>query len=191
MLRGTIGRANLDGTGVDQSFISGAGAARDVAVDAGHVYWTDFDAQTIGRANLDGSGIDRSFISGAGAVDDLVVDALTVDTVASGRVSAAQTQRQHGKKIVVKVKVKAKEQLTAKASGKVKVNPTYKLKPKKAQVAAGETKTLKLKPKKKGQAKRIAAALKRGKKATAKLTVKLTDLAGNSETEKLRVKLKR
>ena len=31
---GTIGRANLDGTGVDQSFITGRGPARGVAVDA-------------------------------------------------------------------------------------------------------------------------------------------------------------
>ena len=113
------------------------------------------------------------------------------DTVIAGRASAAKTQKQHGKRIVVKVKVKAKEQLTAKASGKIKIKPTYKLKSKKAQVAGGKTKTLKLKPKKKGQAKRIVGALKRGKKATAKLTVKLTDVAGNSETEKLRVKLKR
>ena len=51
--------------------------------------------------------------------------------------------------------MKAKERLTAKASGKIKVNPTYKLKPKKVQVAAGKTKTLKLKPKK-AKAKRIA-----------------------------------
>ena len=111
--------------------------------------------------------------------------------MASGKASVAKAQRQHGKKIVVKVKVKAKERLTAKASGKIKVKPTYKLKPKKVQVAGGKTKTLKLKPKKEGQAKRIAAALKQGEKATAKLTVKLTDHAGNSETEKLSVRLKR
>jgi hypothetical protein len=33
--------------------------------------------------------------------------------------------------------------------------------------------------------------LDRGKKATAKVAVKLTDLAGNSESEKLSVRLKR
>jgi hypothetical protein len=32
---GTIGRANLDGTGVDQSFITGATNPDSVAVDAG------------------------------------------------------------------------------------------------------------------------------------------------------------
>ena len=83
----------------------------------------------------------------------------TVDAEVAGKASAAKTQKQHGKKIVVKVKVKAKEPLTAKARGKIKINPTYKLKPKKAQVAAGQTKTLKLKPKKERQAKRIAGAL--------------------------------
>ncbi len=79
---------------------------------------------------------------------------------------------------------------SAKASGKIKVNPTYKLKPKKVKPATGETKTLKLRPKK-AKAKKIAAALKRGEKAKARLTVKLTDLAENRETEKLRVRLKR
>ena len=36
---GTIGRANLDGTGVDPDFISGIGYPRGVAVDGAHVYW--------------------------------------------------------------------------------------------------------------------------------------------------------
>ena len=106
-----------------------------------------------------------------------------------GRASAARTQRQRGKRIVVRVKVKAKERLTATASGKIKINPTYELKPQKVKLATGETKTLKLKPKK--AAGRIAQALKRGEKATAKVTVRLTDAAGNTETEKLRVRLKR
>jgi hypothetical protein len=120
------------------------------------------------------------------------VGALAVDSLGlpPGRATAKPTQRQKGKKIALKVKVEARTRLTAKATGKIKVNPTYKLKPKKVQVAAGRTKTLKLKPKK-AQAKKVAAALKRGEKAKARLTVKLTDLAGNSATEKLRVRLTR
>ena len=35
----TIGRANLDGTGVNQSFIGGATSPCGVAVDGAHVYW--------------------------------------------------------------------------------------------------------------------------------------------------------
>ena len=37
----TIGRANLDGTGVNQSFITGASSPHGVAVDGGHVYWAN------------------------------------------------------------------------------------------------------------------------------------------------------
>ena len=37
----TIGRANLDGTGADQSFITGASTPLGVAVDGAHVYWAN------------------------------------------------------------------------------------------------------------------------------------------------------
>jgi sugar lactone lactonase YvrE len=60
-----IGRANLDGSGVDQRFITGVNDPGGVAVDAQHVYWTNTGSGTIGRANLDGSGVDQRFITGA------------------------------------------------------------------------------------------------------------------------------
>src|SRR5215213_9689895 len=58
----TVGRANLDGTAVNQSLISGGFNPCGVAVDGAHVYWGNIGAGTIGRANLDGSGADQSFI---------------------------------------------------------------------------------------------------------------------------------
>jgi virginiamycin B lyase len=66
-LPGTIGRANLNGTMVNQSFIPGAtqpSGSQDVTVDATHIYWADQRAGTIGRANLDGTGVDPNFITG-------------------------------------------------------------------------------------------------------------------------------
>ena len=114
------------------------------------------------------------------------------DTAIDGSAKAKKKQKQKRKKIVVKVKVKAKEDLRAKATGKVKVKKkSYKLKSQTKSVSEGTKRTLKLKPKKRKQAKKIAKALKKGKKAKAKLAVKLTDGAGNKKVEKLKVKLKR
>ena len=72
---GTIGRANLDGSGVDQSFINTAvGKPYGVAVDDHYIYWTNGAAGTIGRANLDGSGVDQNFITGASDPSGVAVD---------------------------------------------------------------------------------------------------------------------
>ena len=71
---GTIGRANLDGSGANQSFITGAGQPVGMAVDADHVYWTDTDANAIARANLDGSGVNRTFVTGASSPVQIAVD---------------------------------------------------------------------------------------------------------------------
>jgi virginiamycin B lyase len=59
---GSVGRANPDGTGVNQSFI--ASTADGVAIDGTHIYWTNPAPCTIGRANRDGSGVDNNFITG-------------------------------------------------------------------------------------------------------------------------------
>jgi len=75
----TIGRANLDGTAVDQSFIvTGAPAACGLAVDGAHIYWADINAGKIGRANLDGTGSDPNFITGAGSPCGVAVDSAHV-----------------------------------------------------------------------------------------------------------------
>jgi hypothetical protein len=66
----TVGRANLDGSGVQHNFIGGATYPCGVAVDAGHLYWGNNGANsgtTIGRADLAGRGVDQTFVSGANA----------------------------------------------------------------------------------------------------------------------------
>ena len=75
-----IGRATLDGSGVEQSFIPTSHYSTGVAVDADHVYWAGYDSSTtpgsysIGRANLDGSGVEPRFISLATQPEDVAVD---------------------------------------------------------------------------------------------------------------------
>lgn len=57
---GTIGRANLDGTGVNQSFVSGAIHPCGVAVNSSHVFWGNDNATSVGRAKLDGTGANQA-----------------------------------------------------------------------------------------------------------------------------------
>jgi virginiamycin B lyase len=72
---GTIGRAELDGTGANQGFITGAGSPGGMAVNYTHIYWVSSrDNGTIGRANLDGTGANPNFITGAGNPSGLAVD---------------------------------------------------------------------------------------------------------------------
>ncbi len=70
----SIGRASLDGTGVNDSFLPGNKYVAGVAVDSRHVYWANNLGGTIGRANLDGTGVNQSFIPGTPVVADVAVD---------------------------------------------------------------------------------------------------------------------
>jgi hypothetical protein len=68
----TIGRAKLNGTGVNNAFISGLSNVGGVAVDSKYIYWTQGlgTTSTIGRANLDGTGVNPNFIPHASGVQD-------------------------------------------------------------------------------------------------------------------------
>ena len=70
-----IGRADVDGQNVNQSFITGVPGPFGVAVDAGHIYWTNAGMGTIGRADLDGQNVNQSFITGVPDVFGVAVDA--------------------------------------------------------------------------------------------------------------------
>ena len=61
---GSIGRANNDGSGASQSFITGCTEPLGMAIDAGHIYWSNNATGAIGRANLDGTGVDQAFVTG-------------------------------------------------------------------------------------------------------------------------------
>ena len=72
---GVIGRANLDGSNPNQSWITGWVDPAGIAVNANYVYYANLTPGTIGRANLDGSSPNQSFISGCDGVYDVTVDA--------------------------------------------------------------------------------------------------------------------
>jgi len=60
----TIGRANLNGQNVNQSFINGTRSTTPfgMAVDSRHIYWASNQNHTIGRADLDGQNVNQNFI---------------------------------------------------------------------------------------------------------------------------------
>jgi hypothetical protein len=73
---GSIGRANLDGSGVDLDFIpSSAGVInpRGLAVTGSGLYWAN-GGGTIGRANLDGTGAVGNLINTSSQVCGLAAD---------------------------------------------------------------------------------------------------------------------
>ena len=89
---GWIGRANLDGTGPDNSLIRvpGIDTTDQVQVDGSHLYWTDVEEDAIGRAKLDGTGVDRAFIAvppdpnGAHVLSGIAIDGSHIYWTRSG-----------------------------------------------------------------------------------------------------------
>jgi virginiamycin B lyase len=78
---GTIGRANIDGTGVNQSFITGIDAPSGITSDGSFLYWTTggnnntLGSGGIARAGMDGvTGRNNAFIAGASKPLAVAVD---------------------------------------------------------------------------------------------------------------------
>lgn len=59
----TVGRANLDGSGLDSEFIPTSATPYGVAVDDDYVYWANNNGFSVGRASLDGTGVDQDLFS--------------------------------------------------------------------------------------------------------------------------------
>jgi virginiamycin B lyase len=61
----TIGRADLDGSQLEQPLISLAAKScpQGLAVAGSHIYWTQLGSGTIGRANLDASDVDGRWLN--------------------------------------------------------------------------------------------------------------------------------
>jgi hypothetical protein len=76
-----IGRANLDGSSPNQSFIP-IGASCALAVDSAHVYWAA--GNSIERANLDGSGANEFYIRPAGTPCAIAVNSSHIYWVNEG-----------------------------------------------------------------------------------------------------------
>jgi hypothetical protein len=114
------------------------------------------------------------------------------DTTVDGSAKIAKSQKQRGRKIVVRLTVTGGEALAAYAKGVLKAGRTkFPLKSISRSVPAGGAATLELKPAKRRYAAKIAKFLSSGKKAKASVSVTLRDTLGNSKTQSLSAKLRR
>lgn len=59
---GKIARANIDGSGVDLTFIDAGPEPIGVAVTASHIYWGGAGSKTLGRALIDGTEADPEWL---------------------------------------------------------------------------------------------------------------------------------
>jgi hypothetical protein len=87
----TVGRATLDGSGVDQSFIGAPDPPINpvgVAIDDEFLYWVNQAGSApqgrIGRARLDGSEVDNEFITGANNPSGVALSATHIYWTNSG-----------------------------------------------------------------------------------------------------------
>ena len=74
----TIGRANLDASGVTHHLVSTAGTPSGITLAGGQIYWSNSATNSIGRANLNGTGAAPTFIPNA-TVGAIEPNALTSD----------------------------------------------------------------------------------------------------------------
>lgn len=68
-----IGRANIDGSGVNPTLIK-TNHATGLAADGQHIYWGENELGWIGRANLDGSRATQTFVPAPGDPCSVAVD---------------------------------------------------------------------------------------------------------------------
>lgn len=86
-----IGRAGLDGSDPEPTFIPGLSNPYGIAVDSNHIYWLG-GASAVSRAKLDGSTIEPAFIT-ADSPWGVTVDALPDRTAPKTRITKAPPKK--------------------------------------------------------------------------------------------------
>jgi PASTA domain len=75
----TLGRADLDGSGVTHSLVTSAAAPDGMVVYASRLYWANTKSNSIGRANLNGSNTNPAFIPNATSGNSVIPTQLATD----------------------------------------------------------------------------------------------------------------
>jgi hypothetical protein len=81
---GSVARAKINGTGLNENFIPNLAGPSGVAVDSQHIYWVEVGMSRIGRANLDGTGVIPNLLTLPPAVNGIAVNSTGIYYVTSG-----------------------------------------------------------------------------------------------------------
>ncbi len=99
MRQGTIGRADIDGSNINDEFLAPGGWINGLAVDASHLYWSGYTSGYMGRADLDGSNANSQFVQTGGYSASVAVRG-SAPTVTS--VSPTKGPKSGGTEITIK-----------------------------------------------------------------------------------------
>jgi hypothetical protein len=119
-----------------------------------------------------------------------------VDTRVAGELSAREIQRQAPGTAGVRARISAEEQLAVSAGGEISLRRRdrarlrFRLQRRAVAVAAGRVRRLRLRPTRRSEARRIAAALRRGRRADATVRARLSNSLGSSVVRRLEVELR-
>ena len=96
----SVGRAKINGAGLNDNFVTGLNRPIGVAVDSKFIYWADWNANRIGRANLDGTATNLNFITGVHPQGIAVTSSSGIfwgnDTGTSDTIGHAKSRQQFG-----------------------------------------------------------------------------------------------
>ena len=163
-------RANLDGSGVDQNFITGANDA-SLALDSRYLFWTEQLPPEVGRSGLDGTGVTHTLVSGTGT------NYLYGVAVDSNRFSLGKLKRKKNGTAALFVDVSGPGQVGLQGKGLSRI--ALSAGARSSLATAGGSVKLKVKPGKGKKGRALRRTLQRKGRAKVKVTVTYQPTGGD------------
>ena len=187
----SVGRAKLDGTGVNNALVRGIDFdtqnPNGIAVDGRYIYWSEGNRFRIGRANLDGTNRVPRLLNAGNPPFGATGLAVTDIAPCASNFTMERTNKARGSKVRIVVKLRVRKACTLKVSGTI--GSAAKIK-QRVKVRAG-TKTLKLKPHGRAKERNLMNLLKRGKSFSVHVSIVVPDGAGETFRQRLSSRLRR
>ena len=186
----SVGRARLDGTGVNNAFVRGIDFDTEnpngIAVDRRYIYWSEGNRLRIGRANLDGTKRVPRLLDAGYAPFGATGLAVTDAAPCASNFTMERTNTARGDKVRIAVKLRVQKACTLEVSGTI--GSAAKIK-QRVKVRAG-TKTLTLKPYGLAKERKLVNLLRGGKSYSVRVSIVVPDGAGETFRHRLSSRLR-